>query len=127
MVFKRTTDRANRKIGVTDFDALLKAIKEIKIDNKSLRATCKAYNIPRTSMSRYVGKLDAKFPDISAVNDAALIKELRSMTSLSERTQVNLILNDSFQFFFQWIKYCLFFFVCRFSMRSKRRFWLAIF
>lgn len=83
MVRKRITER-----GCTDFDALLKAIRAVKIDKKSKKSVSKEYNIPKTSMLRYQIKLDAKFPDISTVDDAELLKVLRGIAGYSSHKQV---------------------------------------
>lgn len=76
------------RTGVTDFDALLKAVKDIKNEKMSLRAAAKAYNIPRTSLGRYMTKINTKIPDISVVDETKLLKELRSITSYTKEHQV---------------------------------------
>jgi len=51
----RKTDRS-----IKDFQALLNAMKAIKIDKKSRKSTAQAYNINMRSLGRYVQKFDAK-------------------------------------------------------------------
>lgn len=74
----RTTDR-----GVKDFNALLDAIKAIKVENTSKTSTAKAHNIDMRSLSRYIKKFDAVVPDINAVTDDELLKVVREIASYS--------------------------------------------
>lgn len=67
---KRKTSR-----GVSDYDELLDAIKDIKLYKKSVKSTATAHNIKRTSLLRYIAKFDAEVPEIENVDDAGLLKE----------------------------------------------------
>lgn len=78
MGYKRKTEH-----GVSDYSVLLKAVKEIKNEKKSIRATSKTYNIPKTSLLRYVRKVNSKFDDISRVTDAVIMDQLRCISSNS--------------------------------------------
>ena len=67
--------------GIKDFEALLDAIKAIKISNKSRKSTAKAYNIDMRSLGRYVRKFDAAVPDITAVTDDELLEVVHQIAS----------------------------------------------
>ena len=56
----KVANRRQRKTahGISDFDALVNAMKAIKIENKSIRSTGRDYNIDKSSLLRYVKKLD---------------------------------------------------------------------
>lgn len=77
------TSRKPRKTdhGVNDLEALLNAVKAIKIDKKGLRATATAYKIPKSSLSRYIEKVDKEIPDIGAVDDEQLSTVLQDIAS----------------------------------------------
>ena len=66
---KRSTEH-----GITDYDALFNAIKDIIINKRSKKSTAAAYKINRTSLLRYVAKFTAEVPDILAVSDDELLK-----------------------------------------------------
>lgn len=51
--YVRKTER-----GITDWNKLVAAIKDIKIDNKGIRSTAKTYNIPKSSLARYIQKFN---------------------------------------------------------------------
>ncbi|XP_031637668.1 uncharacterized protein LOC116350086 [Contarinia nasturtii] len=76
-------NRRERKTdhGVSDFDALLNAIKAIKIEKKRIRPTARAYSISKTSLTRYVEKLDKEVADISKLSDVELLAILRRIAS----------------------------------------------
>lgn len=67
--------------GVTDFDALLEAIKSIKINGISIRKAAAANNIPQKSMCRYVKKFDERVDDINGYSDDQLLPILRGIAS----------------------------------------------
>jgi len=67
MARKRSTEH-----GITDYDALLNAIKDI--NKRSKKSTAAAYKISRTSLLRYVAKFTAEVPDILAAFDDKLSK-----------------------------------------------------
>lgn len=64
-----------------DLNVLLRAVKEVKIGKRAIRATAAAYKIPRTNLDRYVKKFDEEVPDFSAIPDHNLIGMLRRYTS----------------------------------------------
>lgn len=74
--WKRKTDH-----GVSDFDALMRAIKEIKVNNKPITTVARAYNIPKSSMFRYIQKLDAIVPDITELDDEELRSKIHEIAS----------------------------------------------
>lgn len=79
----RKTDR-----GIKDFENLLNAVKEVKIEKKKILRVAKAYGIPDNSLGRYIKKLDDIVPDISAVPDDQLLKILKESTSYSHLVHV---------------------------------------
>lgn len=74
--WKRKTDQ-----GVSDFDALMRAIKEIKVNKKPITTVARAYNVPKSSMFRYIKKLDAIVPDIAELDDDELTSKIREIAS----------------------------------------------
>ena len=58
---------------ISDFDALLNAIKAIKIGKKSIRSTTRDYSIDKSNFLLYVKKLDKELPDITKVSDVELM------------------------------------------------------
>ena len=67
--------------GISDYEGLLNAIKEIKTEKKSIRSVADAYKIDRKSLGRYVMKFDAKVPDITTVPDVDLMIVVRRIAS----------------------------------------------
>lgn len=82
--YKRKTDR-----GVSDFDALLIAIKEIKLNKKSIRSTAMKYNIPKSSLARYIRKINAEIHDISLFDDDELMKVVRRAAAYNAEMNVS--------------------------------------
>lgn len=74
--------------GVTDYNALLRAIKDIKVENKSIRSTASAFKIDKSSLSRYVTKFDKIVSNINDVSDADLLEIVQSIASYSAPKQV---------------------------------------
>lgn len=74
------TPKPQQKQTDIDFDKLLLAIKDVKINGKSKQATAKAYNIKRTNLRRYLNKLDDELPDITALVDTDLVQMLHRYT-----------------------------------------------
>lgn len=79
----RSTER-----GISNYEELLDAIKEIKVKKKSVQSTAKFYNIDRKSLGRYVKKFDLEVPDITQVDDEALLKILRRIASYQKHKMV---------------------------------------
>lgn len=46
---------------------ILAAIKDVRIEKKSLRAVATARNIPASSLCRYLKKIDAVFKDVGII------------------------------------------------------------
>lgn len=74
--YVRKSDR-----GITDWNALVAAIKKVKLDNKSIRSTAKAHNIPKSSLARYIQKVNDTMEDISTIDGEALLKLVKSVAS----------------------------------------------
>jgi len=75
--------------GITDWNNLVAAIKEIKVDHKRLRSTARAYNISKSSLGRYVNKLNDANEDISTLDDDALLKLVKSVSSYATPSLVS--------------------------------------
>lgn len=63
---------------VEDFDELLQAVKEVTVNKKILRATACAFNIPRSSLCRYISKLNM---DVANSSDDDLINRLKEIAA----------------------------------------------
>lgn len=74
-----------------DFNALLQAIKCCLADNKPVKGTAKAYDIPRSSLQRYVKKVAAQFDDISSVEDGVLLEFVRDCSQRRPSNMVSLL------------------------------------
>lgn len=74
--------------GITDFDALLKAIKEVKVDKNPIKRTARTYNIPSSSFLRYIKKFDDEVPDITQVSDDVLMKIVKKVASYTKPSLV---------------------------------------
>ena len=83
-------NRRQRKTehGISDFDTFLNAIKAIKVEKKSIRSTAHDYSIDKSSLSRYVKKLDKEVPDITKVSDADLLVIVRRIGSYATTKMV---------------------------------------
>lgn len=79
----RKTDR-----GVSDYDALVRAIKDIFVEKKSIRATAVEYKIPRISLSRYLERLRKFDTDIATMSDDVLKSVLQKITGYAKSNQV---------------------------------------
>lgn len=84
---------ADRQI---DYDNLVKAIKLVKIENKSGRSVASSYGISQTSLSRYVKKVSLQFPDFSTVTDDQLKNYLKEITHQAGKT----VISNFFNIFF---------------------------
>lgn len=84
------TSNYNRKTtrGISDYDALLNAIKAIIVDKRSIQSTAKTYDIKRQSLSRYVKKFNAAVPDIAGVPDDDLMIVVRRIASYATNKMV---------------------------------------
>lgn len=74
--------------GITDFGALLEAIKEVKVDKKPKKTIARAYNIPKSSFIRYIQKFDKEIPDITEVSDYVLLQTIRKIASYTKTAMV---------------------------------------
>lgn len=63
---KKNPEQTQSKADV-DLNALLLAIKDVKLNHKSKQATANTYNIKRTNLRRYLNRLDDEVPDITAL------------------------------------------------------------
>lgn len=76
--YKRTSDRG---VSNLDRDALIDALKAKQISNLPLRTVSKTYNIPRTSLRRYLASFEASGKDMAAMSDADLKDFVQSLAT----------------------------------------------
>ena len=88
--------------GVSDFDALLNAIKSIKISNVSIRQAAATNEIPYRSLARYKLKFDEVVEDIHDQSDEQLLNVLRDIASYKNVAKAQMV--------------CDLYFVCSFKL-----------
>lgn len=81
-VKKAKNARETRK----DIATLITAVKQVKIDKQSIRSVAKLYQIPFKTLSRYITKISEKIPDITAIDDNTLEKNLKKIISRGPQT-----------------------------------------
>lgn len=64
-----------------DADHLLNAIKEIRIEKNTVQSVSTARKIPKSSLFRYLKKIDKEFPDISKATDEEILQTICSITA----------------------------------------------
>lgn len=64
-----------------DLDALVQAIKDVKLNQRPIRSTAKNFSIPRTNLMRYIERLNDEVPDITAIPDSNLKDILLTYTA----------------------------------------------
>ena len=73
MAGKKTKKIAkNTETKAIDYDALVNALKAIKISKQSIRVAAAAFGMSKTSLARYVKKFDDEGKDIANMTDFAL-------------------------------------------------------
>lgn len=65
----------------TDPIKVLEALKAIKIEKCSVKSVAQNHNIPRSSLSRYLTRINYSFSDISMISDQQLLDCIKSFTS----------------------------------------------
>lgn len=70
--FKRKTDRGN-----FDLKDAVQAVKAVKLDNKAVRAAAVQYNVPKSTLWRYVDIVSKKHEEISTVSDEQLLETIQ--------------------------------------------------
>lgn len=94
-IYSMASRRARKtEHGVTDFDALLTAIKLIKIGNISIRKAAASNGIPDKSLTRYTKKFDQQVEDIKNHNDEELLEILRGIASYKTLSTSKMVDND---------------------------------
>ncbi|XP_017050190.1 uncharacterized protein LOC108094242 [Drosophila ficusphila] len=63
-----------------DYEAVVEAIKQMDKNEKSIRVIAKTYNVPRATLSRYMGKLQDANIDVSTASDDTMITFLKGTT-----------------------------------------------
>ncbi|XP_058805227.1 uncharacterized protein LOC131672183 [Phymastichus coffea] len=78
----------SKKLSGMDFNVLLVAIKHCSVDKLSIKSTAAMYAISRTTLQRYVKKVEEHFEDIETVEDDALLDFLRACNKHVPSNQV---------------------------------------
>lgn len=60
-----------------DFDALLAAVKDVLIEKNGIRATARAYNLPKSTLEWHTKKVKESFDDVASVSDSVLMGFIR--------------------------------------------------
>lgn len=60
-----------------DFNALIQAIKDCLLNNKTVRETARAHELPKGTLHRYNKIVAEEYSNISTVGDAALLEFVR--------------------------------------------------
>lgn len=71
-----------------NYTSLIHAIKQCIIGNLPIKSTAKKFNIPRSSLQRYLKKVREKFDDLSSVGDDVLLDFVRDC---NKRTPSNMV------------------------------------
>lgn len=88
MSSKKNSKKSSDLTGI-DFNALTNAIKRCLVEKQSVKPTAAAFAIPRTSLIRYLKKVEEEFDDIEAVDDVALLEFVRRCSQRVPSNQVN--------------------------------------
>lgn len=87
--YKRKTDR-----GIKDIEALVKAVREIKTENRKMKPVALKYKIDRCSLMRYISKLNEQMTDISTIDDEELSIIMNGIASYGAPA-VNILINKN--------------------------------
>ncbi|XP_055306433.1 uncharacterized protein LOC129570751 isoform X2 [Sitodiplosis mosellana] len=71
-----------------DVNALVKAIKDCLIDKMQIKTTARSHDLPRSSLQRYLKKVEENYEDLSAVADDELTEFVRDC---GQRTPSNMV------------------------------------
>lgn len=77
----KTPEKAT-KAAETDFDAVLKAVKEVVVDKKGIRPTARAYGIDKDLLRRQTIKASQAFEDLSTIQQQKLVWTTKSKVAL---------------------------------------------
>lgn len=88
MSSRKNSKKSSDSTGI-DFNALTNAIKRCLVEKQSVKPTAAAFAIPRTSLIRYLKKVEEEFDDIEAVDDVALSEFVRRCSQRVPSNQVN--------------------------------------
>lgn len=77
-----TMPRKYDKKGESKFDmqTMVKAIKELILQNKSARAIAATYKIPRTTLGRYASEIKKRFANFAEVTDDQIMSVANEIT-----------------------------------------------
>lgn len=74
----KNTGKSN-KVDDEKVDDIVKAIKEIKLNKKKVRALARAFAIPKSNLSRYSNELDKTIENYDTVPDDILKQSVRRL------------------------------------------------
>lgn len=78
--------RLGKRGYVRDVEKIMQAIKEVKIDHKSVASASRQYNISRRALGRFIAKLDDQKINISKIADSDLHEKVEKMSALGKTT-----------------------------------------
>lgn len=85
---KQQAKKSDRGLNTKDVNDLVNALKAVKINNTAIRAAATAFNIPRTSLTRYVRTFEATGKNIIDMNDEQLKVFVTSLATYGTHTLV---------------------------------------
>lgn len=71
-----------KRTGIITPSVLLAAIKRVLVEKESKKSVSIDFNIPRTSLLRYVGNVQRAFPDITVATDEEIMQVLDTSTTM---------------------------------------------
>lgn len=77
------------EVSSVDPNVVLESIKAIKLEKKSVVSVAQIHNIPKSSLFRYLGKVNQKFPDFSKATEPKLLEFICIITKASGKKPVN--------------------------------------
>lgn len=83
--YQRKTDHGN-----VDEDALIAALKAVKLANQSIRASALAFQIPRSTLQRHIDRFDETENDIITMTDAQLLDFVQNRQTYGTHLKVKL-------------------------------------
>lgn len=73
--------KSNRGLSRLDHDALVNALKAVKVGTQALRAAAKTFNIPRTSLQRYIKSFEATGKDMATMSNQEIKDFIGTLTT----------------------------------------------
>lgn len=78
VILAMSTPKKTNKSKEIDFNVLLRAIKHCLVEKHGVRPTAREHGIQKSTLQRYLRKVEANFDDVTTVPDGALIEFVRT-------------------------------------------------